>query len=95
MRAYTSEGCFADDTINVKVFKTKPGVFVPNAFRPGGTQNNLLRPVLAGISKLSYFQVYNRWGQLVFQTSQPGDGWDGKIAGENAWTLFFFFCTFV
>jgi PKD repeat protein len=82
MRAYTSEGCFADDTINVKVFKTKPDVFVPNAFRPAGTQNNLLRPILAGISKLSYFQVYNRWGQLVFQTSQPGDGWDGRIAGK-------------
>ncbi|WP_127126735.1 PKD domain-containing protein [Pseudoflavitalea rhizosphaerae] len=82
MRAYTAEGCYADDTINVKVFKTKPDVFVPNAFRPGGTQNNLLRPILAGISKLSYFQVYNRWGQLVFQTSQPGAGWDGRIGGK-------------
>ena len=82
MRAYTSEGCYADDTINVRVFKTKPDVFVPNAFRPGGTQNNVLRPIMAGISKLSYFQVYNRWGQLVFQTSQPGYGWDGRIGGK-------------
>lgn len=82
MRASTFEGCFADDTINIKVFKTKPDVFVPNAFRPGGSQNNVLRPILAGISKLSYFQVYNRWGQLVFQTSQQNHGWDGRIAGK-------------
>jgi hypothetical protein len=82
MRATTAAGCYADDTINIKVFKTKPDVFVPNAFRPAGSQNNVLRPIMAGISKLSYFQVYNRWGQLVFQTSQPGAGWDGRIAGK-------------
>lgn len=82
MRASTAEGCYALDTINIKVFKTQPDVFVPNAFIPGNPQNNVLRPILAGISKLAYFQVYNRWGQLVFQTSQQGLGWDGRVAGK-------------
>ncbi|HEX6431108.1 MAG TPA: PKD domain-containing protein, partial [Niastella sp.] len=45
LRAYTEEGCFDLDTINIKVFKTAPDIFVPNAFRPGGSRNNVLRPI--------------------------------------------------
>jgi hypothetical protein len=81
MRTFTTEGCFAIDTINVKVFKTLPDIFMPNAFAPNG-RNNILRPVPVGISKLEYFRVYNRWGQMVFQTIDPGKGWDGRVAGK-------------
>ena len=81
MRAFTVEGCFAMDTINIKVFKTLPDIFMPNAFSPLG-KNNILRPIPVGISKLEYFRIYNRWGQLVFQTIQPGAGWDGRVAGK-------------
>jgi gliding motility-associated-like protein len=31
---------------------------------------------------LNYFRIYNRWGQLVFSTSQMGQGWDGTIGGS-------------
>ncbi len=82
MRAYTAEGCFAYDTINIKVFKTNPDIFVPNAFRPGSSQNNVLRPIPVGISTLHYFRVFNRWGQLVFETNQISKGWDGNIGGK-------------
>ncbi|MBC7848546.1 MAG: gliding motility-associated C-terminal domain-containing protein [Chitinophagaceae bacterium] len=81
MRAFTAEGCFALDTINIKVFKTSPEIFMPNAFRPGG-RNGVLRPIPVGISKLDYFRVFNRWGQLVFQTATPGVGWDGTLGGK-------------
>lgn len=83
LKAYTAEGCYDLDTINIKVFYTKPEIFVPNAFRPDGYQNNRLIPIPVGIIRLEYFRVYNRWGQLVFQTSQHGLGWDGKIAGKT------------
>lgn len=83
MRAYTQEGCFDLDTINIRVFKTRPDIFVPNAFKPGSSQNNVLRPILVGISKLEYFRVYNRWGQLVFETTQHGKGWDGTLSGKQ------------
>ena len=82
MRAYTEEGCEAFDTINIKVFKTQPDIFVPNAFNPTGTKNMIFRPIPVGISKIDYFRVYNRWGQLVFQTSETGRGWDGTLAGK-------------
>jgi hypothetical protein len=36
-----------------------------------------------GISVLDYFRVYNRYGQLVFNTSETGKGWDGKIDGKD------------
>ncbi|RYY22279.1 MAG: gliding motility-associated C-terminal domain-containing protein, partial [Chitinophagaceae bacterium] len=83
MRAFTEEGCHAFDTINIKVFKTQPDIFVPNAFNPTGTKNIVFRPIPVGISSLDYFRVYNRWGQMVFQTSQIGKGWDGTLAGKN------------
>jgi PKD repeat protein len=82
MKAFTIEGCFAYDTINVKVFKTQPDIFMPNAFNPSGTRNPVLRPVMAGISTLEYFRVYNRWGQMVFQTIEAGKGWDGTVGGK-------------
>jgi PKD repeat protein len=82
LKAYTEEGCFDLDTINIKVFKTAPDIFVPNAFRPGGSRNNVLRPIPVGIATLDYFCVYNRWGQMVFQTHSPESGWDGSVAGK-------------
>ncbi|MGZ5133545.1 MAG: PKD domain-containing protein [Flavitalea sp.] len=81
MQTSTAEGCFGIDTIHVRVFKTKPDIFVPNAFSPNG-RNKLLRPIPVGISNLEYFRVYNRWGQLVFQSNEARKGWDGTLAGK-------------
>jgi gliding motility-associated-like protein len=81
MKAYTEEGCFALDTINIKVFKTNPDIFVPNAFTPIG-RNRVFRPLPVGIKQLQYFRVFNRYGQLVFQTSEVGKGWDGTLGGK-------------
>ncbi|HEY0677180.1 MAG TPA: gliding motility-associated C-terminal domain-containing protein [Chitinophagaceae bacterium] len=84
LRATNETGCYDLDTINIQVFKTKPDIFVPNAFTPDGRRNNLFRPAKTpGISNLDYFRVYNRWGQLVFSTSEIGRGWDGTIAGKT------------
>jgi hypothetical protein len=81
MKAYTPEGCMDTDTINIKVFKTLPDIFVPNAFAPLGV-NRILRPIPVGISQFNFFRVYNRWGQLIFETRNAGEGWDGTINGQ-------------
>jgi PKD repeat protein len=83
LRAYTAEGCFDLDTINIKVFKTAPDIFVPNAFRPGGSRNNVLRPIPVGIATLNYFCVFNRWGQMVYRGYSSESGWDGTISGKS------------
>lgn len=82
LRAYSVEGCFDLDTINIKVFKTLPDIFVPNAFRPGGSRNNVLRPIPVGIATLDYFCVFNRWGQMVYESRSPEAGWDGMVNGK-------------
>ena len=57
-------------------------VFVPTAFTPNKNgQNDVLRPILNSISELRYFKVYNRWGQVVFETNTIGKGWDGTMKG--------------
>jgi len=76
----TAEGCIGYDTIAIKVYKG-PTVYVPNAFAPGG-KNKIFRPVLVGIKELHNFSVFNRWGQMVFTTKEPGKGWDGTIGGQ-------------
>lgn len=75
-------GCADSAFVTVKVFKTNPYVFVPTAFTPNGDGlNEDVRPIAVGISRINYFSVYNRWGQLVFTTTINGKGWDGRING--------------
>jgi len=80
--AATKEGCTATDVVNVKVYKMSPDILVPSGFTPNGDgKNDVLKPILIGIAKLHYFNVYNRYGQLVFSTSDGSKGWDGFING--------------
>jgi len=66
------------------VFTTEPDIFVPTAFTPNKDgKNDLLKPTCVGISQLDYFRIYNRWGQLLFETKDPERGWDGSINGAE------------
>ena len=74
--------CFSTDDILVKVFKSGPEIYVPSAFTPNAdSKNDLLKPIPIGIAKLRYFSIYNRWGQLMYSTSEMGKGWDGVFSG--------------
>jgi gliding motility-associated-like protein len=82
VKATDTFGCYGTASVSVTIAHTLPDIFVPNAFTPGANSNNLFRPICLGISSLEYFRVYNRWGQLLFSTSQIGQGWDGRIQGK-------------
>ncbi|HVV03891.1 MAG TPA: Ig-like domain-containing protein, partial [Puia sp.] len=57
-------------------------IYVPKVFTPNGDgSNDVLKPILVGISAFHYFNVYNRWGNLVFTTQDPNHGWDGTFKG--------------
>jgi gliding motility-associated-like protein len=77
-----SYGCYGENSIEVKIFKTPPDIFVPNAFTPGSAINNIFKPIPVGISSIVSFRIYNRWGQLVFSTSRIGEGWNGMFGGK-------------
>jgi gliding motility-associated-like protein len=82
MKATTPEGCFAFDTINIRIFKTAPTIFVPTAFTPDANNlNDILTPIAVGITKLDYFRVFNRWGNLLFSTTELQKGWNGVYKG--------------
>jgi gliding motility-associated-like protein len=84
VRATKADGCYGEDNIKVTVFTTPPDIFVPSGFSPNGDgRNDIIKPICVGISQLSFFRIYNRWGQLVFSTSQMGKGWDGLINGAQ------------
>jgi len=84
LKVTTRNGCFAYDTLNVRVFKTEPDIFVPTAFTPNSDGlNDLLTPIPVGIESLEFFRVYNRWGQEVFATDRIGKGWDGRLKNRE------------
>jgi gliding motility-associated-like protein len=76
-------GCNDLDTVVIYV-RLSDDFYVPNAFTPNGDGlNDYFSPVpLGGIASLDYFAVYNRFGNLVFQTSDITRRWDGAYAGR-------------
>jgi gliding motility-associated-like protein len=82
VRVFNNAGCYDSASVKVTVFKTAPTVFVPTAFTPNGDGlNDEVYPVAAGIQRINYFRIFNRWGQLVFATTRDRHGWDGRIRG--------------
>ncbi len=60
----------------------KASVDVPTAFTPNGDgKNDIIYVDGWGIKKLNYFRIYNRWGQLLFETNDINQGWDGNYRG--------------
>ena len=56
-------------------------VFFPNAFTPNGDGLNDTFVYISRLVEEIDFQVYNRWGELIFQTDQLDEGWDGRYQG--------------
>ena len=77
----TNSGCLTVDTQLVKVHPNVE-VRVPNAFTPDKNGiNDFLKPLTIGIRSVNFFRVYNRWGQLIFETRNLEPGWDGRFKG--------------
>jgi gliding motility-associated-like protein len=76
-------GCVTPDTVLVRVFEDKlVDIFVPKSFTPNGDGiNDVLYPYLTGIGTFKYFRIFNRFGKLMFETTNPDAGWNGTFAG--------------
>ncbi len=80
----SAAGCEGDDSIKVWVVN-QSSLFVPSAFTPNRDGlNDYLRMISVGYAKINFFRVFNRFGELVFQTDHIGDGWDGTYKGKDA-----------
>lgn len=57
--------------------------YMPNAFAPRG-RNKVFKPVFSyAVPDIFHMQVYNRYGGVVFETTDPEEGWDGKKDGKD------------
>ena len=75
-------GCLTVDTQMVKTVKGVE-VYVPTAFTPNNDGlNDFLRPIVMGIKEIQRFAVFNRWGQLIFDTKTERPGWNGLLMGS-------------
>lgn len=76
-------GCLGSDEVFIKVYKG-PTYYVPNAFSPNRDGlNDVFTPIPVGIVKTNYFRVFNRYGELMFETKEYKKGWDGTYKGKK------------
>lgn len=77
-----SNGCVITGAVMVQTVPW-PKITVPTAFTPLKNTNNTLYPFFIGIQKLNSFKVYNKWGNLVYETNSMSEpkGWDGTFKG--------------
>lgn len=77
-----SHGCFERVNTYTVYIEGKSSVDVPTAFTPNGDGvNDLINVNGWGIKKLNYFRVFNRWGELIYETTDLKSGWDGIYKG--------------
>jgi gliding motility-associated-like protein len=74
-------GCPSYDSITIYIYKG-PALYVPNAFTPNGDGlNDRLKAFPVGYA-VKRFAVYNRYGQIIFETSDATKYWDGTFRGK-------------
>jgi gliding motility-associated-like protein len=78
--------CFQFDSVFVQVFDylcDDSYIFVPNAFSPNNDGENDRLYVRSRVVKKVLFRVYNRLGELMFETNDMSVGWDGTYKGKQ------------
>ena len=84
VRVSNETGCVDSAMVRVSIYSTLPEIYVPTAFTPNGDgHNDFFKVVAPGIERIKVFRVYNRWGQLVFDSPVTHiTGWDGSLNGK-------------
>jgi gliding motility-associated-like protein len=77
--------CNLYDTIEVAALEDDPPLFIPNSFTPNADGLNDVFSPAGNYDNIIdfYMAIYNRWGQLVFETRDKTKGWDGIINQET------------
>jgi gliding motility-associated-like protein len=96
--AFAQDGC-SDTAYQVITVKDVVIIYIPNTFTPNDDGlNDLFIPQLtAGFDRNDgyEFNIYNRWGEIIFQSTQALEGWDGTFNGSPVqngtyiWTIRF------
>lgn len=89
-------GCVLKDTVTVTIKDCPNQFFIPNAFSPNrDSKNDIFKPIISGTISNYEFSIYNRWGQLIFNSIDKNNGWDGTLKGLNQnGNVFVWICKF-
>ncbi len=78
-----------NDTLNIydpiMISISESELVMPNAFSPNGDGINDIYKVKSGFKSIVEFHavIFNRWGQKLFEWTNPNEGWDGTYKGKN------------
>jgi gliding motility-associated-like protein len=91
LNTVSDKGCKQQSQILIKRY-AGPELYIPNAFSPNNDGvNDLFRVIPIGIKTFGYLAVYNKWGQLIYRTTNYHEGWDGRFRGEQLPTATFIY----
>lgn len=77
----------ASDEILIETTGCSCEVYIPNSFTPhDGKFNNTFGPVQECDLESYLFKIYNRWGEVIFESRNPLEQWDGTYLGRNVTT---------
>lgn len=79
--------CSGQDTVTVKVIQYEcvtSSIYIPNAFSPNGDGINDIFKVRSAALKALHLEIYDRWGNKVFETDDLTNGWNGTYKGQPA-----------
>jgi gliding motility-associated-like protein len=81
---YNNAGCRDSLTVRIRVYANGPSIYVPTAFTPNADGlNETLKPTIAGMKGLNYFRIFNRYGNLIYDSKTTKNGWDGTYKGQK------------
>jgi gliding motility-associated-like protein/uncharacterized repeat protein (TIGR01451 family) len=80
-----SSGCLSlvSNKIVTEIGCNTTGIYIADVFTPNGDGiNDIIKPVCVGIAKFKFFKIYNRWGNILFESTDEGKGWDGRFRSQ-------------
>ncbi|MEZ4913592.1 MAG: choice-of-anchor L domain-containing protein [Chitinophagales bacterium] len=89
-------GCTSSETIIIDVYIT-PYIYIPTAFSPNGDGlNDYFRVLSREITSMDFF-VYDRWGELLYETHEVShQGWDGTMKGvPGPLEVYVYYCHYI
>lgn len=76
-------GCEVICTYNITVNNLPEEIFMPNSFTPNGDGINDTYIIPQKFIQLQSFRIYDRWGEMMFNTENVFDGWDGTYKNQK------------
>ena len=83
LRIDNSNGCHSADTVTISQTKCHCTFYIPNAFTPNQDGlNDLFKPLYHCDLEAYSLRIFNRWGELLYESGDPAEGWNGLHKGH-------------